>query len=121
MNDSILANIDDGLVILVVGILIVFFSLLLLFIFFQYVVPFVFNLIKRKSRKEEGQAVQTKSAKVSSGEEIAAVAAAVYLYLEETHDLENPIITISKSPKDYSPWSSKIYTTHTVLRTGLKY
>ncbi len=118
MNSSTIANIDDGLVILFVGLSIVFLSLLLLFAFFQYIVPGALRLLRRPVEGAK-QAVPVKE-KVSSGEEIAAVTAAVYLYLEETHDLENPVITISKSPKDYSPWSSKIYTTHTAWRAGLK-
>jgi glutaconyl-CoA/methylmalonyl-CoA decarboxylase subunit delta len=120
MNQSIIANIDEGLIILFVGISIVFLSLLLLFAFFEYVVPAALGMLKRSPAKEESKPVIQPAAKVSSGEEIAAVAAAVYLYLEETHDLENPVITISKSPKDYSPWSSKIYTTHTLVRAGNK-
>ena len=43
------------------------------------------------------------------GEVYAAIAMALNLYLKEIHDFENLKITIQKSVKPYSPWSSKIY------------
>ena len=45
---------------------------------------------------------------------MAAVAAAIYIFLAQNHDEENAILTINKARKDYSPWSSKIYMTHHV-------
>jgi glutaconyl-CoA/methylmalonyl-CoA decarboxylase subunit delta len=44
-----------------------------------------------------------------SGETSAAIAMALHLYLEEAHDQENTILTIRRNPKNYAPWSSKIY------------
>ena len=44
-----------------------------------------------------------------SGEEIAAIAMALYEHLN-THDIEETILTINKVKRTYSPWSSKIYT-----------
>jgi hypothetical protein len=43
------------------------------------------------------------------GEVYAAIAMALNLYTKEIHDDENLKITIQKSIKPYSPWSSKIY------------
>lgn len=43
-----------------------------------------------------------------SGEEIAAIALALYQHLN-AHDTENTILTINKVKRAYSPWSSKIY------------
>lgn len=43
------------------------------------------------------------------GEINAAIAMALYLYSNELHDQENPVITMIKVSKTYSPWSSKIY------------
>ncbi|MDD4820438.1 MAG: OadG family transporter subunit [Flavobacteriales bacterium] len=42
----------------------------------------------------------------------AAIAAAIYQYMDEAHEDENAIITIDRAAKSYSPWSSKIYATH---------
>ncbi|MDR1006409.1 MAG: OadG family protein [Bacteroidales bacterium] len=44
-----------------------------------------------------------------NGEELAAIAAALYMYNEELHDEEATILTINKVAKVYSPWSSKMY------------
>lgn len=44
-----------------------------------------------------------------SGEINAAIAMALYLYSNELHDQENPVITMIKVSRTYSPWSSKIY------------
>jgi Na+-transporting methylmalonyl-CoA/oxaloacetate decarboxylase gamma subunit len=43
------------------------------------------------------------------GEINAAIATALYLYSNELHDQENPVITMIRVSKTYSPWSSKIY------------
>ena len=45
----------------------------------------------------------------SSGEINAAIAMALYLYSNEMHDQENPVITMIRVSRTYSPWSSKIY------------
>lgn len=110
-------NIEEGIIILLVGVAIVFTALLLLFAVFQYAVPPLLSFSPKKIYRQirPGQEVQPEK-KYDSGEEIAAVTTAVYLFVEEVHDQENPIITISKSVKDYSPWSSKIYATHQGLR-----
>lgn len=47
--------------------------------------------------------------KGDSGEEIAAIAMALYEHLN-AHDNEDTVLTINKVKRAYSPWSSKIYT-----------
>lgn len=47
-----------------------------------------------------------------SAEENAAISAAIYLYINETHDEEERVLTKKTVTKPYSPWSSKIYTVH---------
>lgn len=44
-----------------------------------------------------------------TGEENAAIAMALYMFLNEQHDEESGVITIKAIEKRYSPWSSKIY------------
>ena len=110
------AQLQEGMVILIVGLLIIFTSLLLLFVVFQYAVPalltYVINRPAPKKEREQGDLQPS----VHTGEEIAAIAAAIHAYLDEIHDEENPILTIHKSKKDYSPWSSKIYATHNLRK-----
>ena len=44
-----------------------------------------------------------------SGEVNAAIAMALFMYSNELHDQENPVITMIKVSRTYSPWSSHIY------------
>ncbi len=46
---------------------------------------------------------------VLTGEVNAAIATALYLYLNEAHDEEDLRLTIQQISRRYSPWSSKIY------------
>lgn len=60
----------------------------------------------KKSAPAESQAtVKT----VMTGEENAAIAAALYLFFSELHDQERYVMTIKKVSRTYSPWSSKFY------------
>lgn len=120
MDQTMIVNIEEGLIILLVGMGIVFLSLLLLHLIFEYAIPPLLSfswktVVSKVAPAAAGNKVPDK--KYDSGEEIAAITAAINLFMDEIHDEENPIMTISKSVKDYSPWSSKIYVTHNVLRT----
>lgn len=44
-----------------------------------------------------------------TGEINAAIVMALYLYTSEIHDQEDPVITMIRVSRTYSPWSSKIY------------
>jgi hypothetical protein len=59
------------------------------------------ELAKVTSHGKEKQAL--------SGEVNAAIVMALYLYGSELHDQEDPVITMTKVSRTYSPWSSKIY------------
>ena len=39
----------------------------------------------------------------------AAIATALHLYMDDTHDKESYILKINKVARRYSPWNSKIY------------
>ncbi len=65
-------------------------------------------LSKRKINKGTGEP-ETQTNVVMTGEENAAIAAALYLFFSELHDEEKYVMTIRKVSKTYSPWSSKIY------------
>jgi len=100
---------SGGLIISLVGYLIVFLSLVSLYLVFRYVLPlFIHMNLRRLLRKKYGQEPPEKMPELS-GEVNAAIAAAIYLYLEEIHDAEPDVLTIRRVSKPYSPWSSKIY------------
>lgn len=92
---------------------VVFLALILLYVAFKLVGN---NSIRRNKQRAvetaEKEGVEITSQEDSNAEQLAAIAAALHTYLEESevHDLENTILTISKVTKHYSPWSSKIYT-----------
>jgi Na+-transporting methylmalonyl-CoA/oxaloacetate decarboxylase gamma subunit len=92
----------------------VFVSLILLYVTFKQIGKY--NIRSSQKRSDEASAHKGRKAKVNveetSAEVYAAIATALHLYQteNEAHDLENTILTISKVTRNYSPWSSKIYT-----------
>ena len=63
------------------------------------------------------KSVQTEATMMENkGEILAAIATALHLYSIELHDEENMKLTIKRSAKPYSPWSSKIYGLNTYKR-----
>ena len=100
---------SDGLVITLVGYLIVFLALVLLAVVFN-TVPKLLTYQKRRALKKKGKkAALIASIDHLSGEANAAIGTAIFIFFNEMHDEEDPIITIRKISKSYSPWSSKIY------------
>lgn len=99
-----------GLTITAMGI--VFSALLLLSVCF-WIISRV-NAARSRRKKMEAQGINP--AEVSrkehpegdSGEEIAAIAMALYEHLN-AHDQESTVLTINKVRRAYSPWSSHIY------------
>lgn len=110
-------NINEGYLILISGLLIVFSALLILSLFFKFGLPvllYVYKIIT-KGRDKKIKDISMDSSRKFTGEEAAAIAAAIRLYLHTQHDFENPILTIKQAQKSYSPWSSKIYGTQNKL------
>lgn len=101
----------DGFAITVtlVGYIIVFIALVVLY----YVYRIIPRLIKMNIRQKLLRQGKTTTADLDqdtlTGEENAAIAMALYLYLNEIHDEESTVMTIKRVSKRYSPWSSKIY------------
>ena len=83
----------------------------------EHVINFFQKLFTRKVKSQDQVIAQEKVK--SSGDEIAAIAVALYLYKNELHDHESLTLTMSKISRTYSPWSSKIYgvINRAVLRT----
>ncbi|HPI38120.1 MAG TPA: OadG family protein [Ignavibacteriaceae bacterium] len=93
----------------VIGMGIVFLSLLLLYIVFFNVAKLI-NLKLKKNLQKEGKSADEIEKEIDiSGDVNAAIGMALHLYLSEIHDFENTVLTIKKVSRTYSPWSSKIY------------
>ena len=100
---------NDGLLISVVGYVVVFLALLMLYLLFSNLTRFLI-FRQRKRLKGAGKECDLHKEKLSmTGEVNAAISMALYLHFEEIHDFENTVLTIKKVQKTYSPWSSKIY------------
>ena len=97
-----------GLGMTVIGYVIVFIALLLLYIVF-FNISKVLQLKLRHLLRKEGVIDNEKKDITVSGEVNAAIAMALHLYFQELHDEESAILTINRASKIYSPWSSKIY------------
>ena len=97
---------EDGLAITFTGMLVVFSSLILLFIVFSNLSRLL-NISFKKRPKDV--LAETKKKEDLTGEVSAAIAAALHLYSKDIHDEENTVLTIKKVSRTYSPWSSKIY------------
>lgn len=97
--------------VVVVGIGIVFLSLLIVYWFFRYVLTFILNFkLKSFARKKGLNPAEVQTAKtIQSGEVNAAIAMAIYSYFNELHDVESGVMTIKRVSRHYSPWSSKLY------------
>ncbi|MHC1738458.1 MAG: OadG family protein [Ignavibacteriaceae bacterium] len=92
-----------------IGMGIVFLSLLLLYQVFLYITKLL-NYQTRRGLVKRGESKEEAAKQIDvSGDVHAAIAMALHLYLSEIHDFENTVLTMSKVSKSYSPWSSKIY------------
>ncbi len=102
----------DHLIIFLVGYTIVFLSLAFLAVVF-YNMPKLLKLIGYLQREKPKPTVDTGVPVPGNGEltgeQIAAISMAIQLYINELHDEESRILTISRISRRYSPWSSKIY------------
>jgi glutaconyl-CoA/methylmalonyl-CoA decarboxylase subunit delta len=97
------------LVIAIAGYCIVLLALAFIAYFFTHLHSVQDFLAKRRLAAQATMGVEEKPKTVMTGEENAAIAAALYLYFSELHDEEKYVMTIRKVSKTYSPWSSKIY------------
>lgn len=116
--DFSLVNQDAGIMVLV-GYMVVFLSLVSVYLVFRYVVPFLLRIRWKdifRSVKENGRETQKKTESEISGEVNAAISMALYMYFNELHDEESNVITIRKVARTYSPWSSKIYNMRNLTR-----
>ncbi len=104
-----------GGVMAVTAMAVVFSALLFLFLIFLS----IGRVNVRAARKKHAKLEQIKNQEIHPvlpaegemihGEELAAIALALYQYQSDLHDIESNVITINKVARAYSPWSSKIY------------
>lgn len=118
MTLSIALQVIDrqAVVIVIIGYMIVFLVLAIMYLVFKFVLPFIFKIKLYRRAAKEGRALDESEKHVLSGEVNAAIATAIYLYFDEVHDVESNVITIRKVSRSYSPWNSKIYNMRNLQR-----
>jgi Na+-transporting methylmalonyl-CoA/oxaloacetate decarboxylase gamma subunit len=98
----------SGIGMTMIAMTVVFFALALLYLFFK-AIGFLMTKDERKAKKLKEASVTGNVQEALSGEVNAAIALALFFYGNQLHDQEDPVITMSKVSRTYSPWSSKIY------------
>jgi len=88
---------------------VVFSVLLFLYIFFKAFTLISINLTARREAKLRGEKVRSFIMDQDSGEIYAAISMALHAMGNDAHDIENMVLTIARTRRSYSPWSSKIY------------
>jgi hypothetical protein len=99
---------DEGLVIAVAGYVTVFFSLVVLYLVFNFLRRFYTFQVRKRLRRKGERGQPTKEELFIQGDIIAAISMAIYMY-HELHDEESNIITIKRVSKAYSPWNSRAF------------
>ncbi|MDH8701902.1 Na+-transporting methylmalonyl-CoA/oxaloacetate decarboxylase gamma subunit [Dysgonomonadaceae bacterium PH5-43] len=103
-------NDPHGVGMTVTAMLVVFLGLIVLYLAFKLTGNTAVRLSNRRAMKASGLSEEeAKDITQQSGAIYAAIAMAVY-EATELHDEENTILTIKSATRNYSPWSSKIYT-----------
>jgi Na+-transporting methylmalonyl-CoA/oxaloacetate decarboxylase gamma subunit len=122
MSEKISAEDPWGIGMAVIAMSVVFLALLTLYLVFKQVGVQLIAMQERRSRKP-AEIVEVKpkqgtvASTVAAGDALyAAIAAAIHLYGEELHDVENTVLTINKVSRTYSPWSSKIHGLNTYFK-----
>ncbi|MEA2042772.1 MAG: OadG family protein [Bacteroidota bacterium] len=96
-----------NITIAIVGYVIVFSALVLLYLIFQSI-PKLLNMNFRKRMRQKGEECEDCETYIPA-EVSVAIGMALYMNFNAAHDIESTKMTIKKVSKTYSPWSSKIY------------
>lgn len=92
---------------------VVFFALILLYLSFKVTGKIGAHYMQKNAMKVHGITEKQKAKEMSIGQEsgdyYAAIAMALHEYQNNIHDVEETLLTIQRTKRNYSPWSSKIY------------
>jgi Na+-transporting methylmalonyl-CoA/oxaloacetate decarboxylase gamma subunit len=93
----------------VIGYIIVFVVLFLLYLSFYYLAKLLESQAKERCRRAgKNKCAEHDKFSVDS-DTTAAIAMALYLHFGETHDIDSTKLTMKRESKRYTPWNSKIY------------
>jgi len=100
---------NNGIAISVIGYVVVFAALVILYFAFANITRVLLLRQKMRLKLSGDKRELTRDELSVTGEINAAIGMAIYLHYSEIHDYESTVLTIKKVQKAYSPWSSKIY------------
>ena len=106
----------ENVTIALVGYLIVFSALVLLYFVFNSLPKLIHFQARIRLRKKGHTEIAEKKDLSIPGPVAAAIAMALHAHMSELHDDEETVMTIKRVAKVYSPWSSKIYGMRQPLR-----
>lgn len=107
--ERIKASDPHGLGLAIVAISVVFFALVcVMFIMFGYG-GLIQRIQNRHNKTAQGSTDAVAKSTSQEGEVCAAIAAAIYAYAQDLHDVEDTIITIQKVERAWTPWNAKFY------------
>jgi Na+-transporting methylmalonyl-CoA/oxaloacetate decarboxylase gamma subunit len=104
--DNFKLNDSWGFGMTITAMAVVFLGLFVLYYIFKQVARVAIAAGKVRAKRAGGAIVHDDHI---SGETLAAISAALYELNEDVHDIERTVLTIQKVKRNYSPWSSKIY------------
>lgn len=100
-----------GIAMTIIAMSVVFMALAILYLIYKASGRFFIRRGTASKKSATGETtLSSQNEEEMSGEVNAAIAMAIHLYTSELHDYENTVLTIQKVSRNYSPWSSKIYT-----------
>ncbi len=104
----------SGILMALMAMTIVFSCLVLLAFSFKLIGKTSIWINKKNEMKSHGitskKDAKSKDLGITPGEIYAAIGMALHEYQDNVHDFEETVLTINKVKRNYSPWSSKIYT-----------
>lgn len=107
--ENFIENDPDGIGMTITAMCVVFIGLIVLFLVFKLTGNIAVGLSKKRAMQASGMSKEeAEGVTQQSGDIYAAIAMAIY-EATELHDEENTILTIKNTARNYSPWSSKIY------------
>jgi Na+-transporting methylmalonyl-CoA/oxaloacetate decarboxylase gamma subunit len=99
----------DAIIISIIGYLVVFSVLVIMFIVFYSLSKILLYKAKQKCKNKGREDCAQAKDFTPSGDINAALSMTLYMYFNELHDEESGILTVKTISRRYSPWSSKIY------------
>ena len=98
-----------GIGMTITAMFVVFVGLILLYLIFKAIGNAAIKAGQRNAAKAAGVSMSEISTQPVAGEVYAAIATALFEFGDDSHDIENTVLTIKKVERRYSPWSSKLY------------